>query len=976
MKAIIQRIIMDILALEKPLDPRLVHNIFRRYPEFKPTEVPTEHEDIWAQLSVIQQLAHEGIKTSTLRDELKSRNTQYFEYQQRSETLQEALKEQEKKITACSEALTGLFTNFLLDVNVNIAQYAPDVPLLEQQTGTTEEIVAKQLVIVIEQDKRLSALQERQKIYAAQIKCLKLKVQLAELITELNNLGLICNTQSEDWFTDLVISLADELEELNTLQPKLETLQIEYAKQLSTTEIQVKAEELTQCCKAITTGLMALDQEINEHSLGAEEIKYWTELVQQGSNINELISIEQSKIDTASSWSPMAWANWAIDLEYDAKQQMHINTVAFLNLLKTQCEQQEKLKEMQTQLTSLETLLAGGVTEQHVAVDSLITETLTLINTSPAAKFANPLELNSASNASDFYLHLLAHIALVAQKIEQKKTTKDLLSKQIALRGDLNQILGEYHFRDQDLPINDMKVIIDRAPQEEEQKRQIEEVENHLALSKKYQALIKSTFIELYKTKTDMIGEIKFIREILQTEDENQAIPLKEQIDKLSDQLSIIQEDMWQKTHSIDTKALSIEHAEHDDNKKVDQNNKAVNEGAEDAVTEAAVKQKALLTKSDSKQVCAQEVQVHTADQLINNALLDDRKDVAHIALMEEQQQRVDEVRETTIETGSSDASNVQVVAQETLTLGQAQAQTIKAAAGDSHQAEAALIEHTTQQKFTLNMEGANADITDGETNSNTSERVQGNTASTTTTGEDIEQIPPNRKEREQLQKWHELNNIAIEHYPMVLKEWYLALYSLAEEATKRTPYSYKFSHIIKDISFELQQEKSIETLLAYQKICPDPKADQSKLLALKPNVPIVEIASDEEYELAESLHKLYAHYKKLKRDYTFEAALLLEIIQTLSTVKKMNLKASDDTVKEIPAIIHDPRYEPLKRHRGFLKIWELLENFFRLLLGKIMGQEEREYAKKPCFFKTHALELVEQAELEIRSECIAAERC
>jgi hypothetical protein len=107
-----------------------------------------------------------------------------------------------------------------------------------------------------------------------------------------------------------------------------------------------------------------------------------------------------------------------------------------------------------------------------------------------------------------------------------------------------------------------------------------------------------------------------------------------------------------------------------------------------------------------------------------------------------------------------------------------------------------------------------------------------------------------------------------------------------------------------------------------------------------------------------------------LKKNYPVESELLLQAIRYLR-MAKISLADSKlhNYTAHIPSLLLDPRYELLKRHRGFFKVWEALEDFCRMILGKITGKKEYEYNQKACFFKTKSAQLVEEADLLLQKE-------
>ena len=224
-------------------------------------------------------------------------------------------------------------------------------------------------------------------------------------------------------------------------------------------------------------------------------------------------------------------------------------------------------------------------------------------------------------------------------------------------------------------------------------------------------------------------------------------------------------------------------------------------------------------------------------------------------------------------------------------------------------------------------------------------------------------------EELEQLKNWHHANTALLGSYPDELQNWYKQLYALAEQATQELSYSYQYTHLIRDVFFELTHKRDAHILNAYKKICPNPQENLAALLILKPNHALFKPPFDkiDTGSLPKPLHALYGHYLKLKAYYPMEAELLLQATQTLHCVYQSKTN-HPSTEREIPRIIDDPRYAPLKRHRGLGKIWELIEDFFHALMNKIKGLTACEYTNRPCFFNTRSFSLMEQADAFINN--------
>lgn len=212
-----------------------------------------------------------------------------------------------------------------------------------------------------------------------------------------------------------------------------------------------------------------------------------------------------------------------------------------------------------------------------------------------------------------------------------------------------------------------------------------------------------------------------------------------------------------------------------------------------------------------------------------------------------------------------------------------------------------------------------------------------------------------------------------IKQHSEEIQLWYKGLYDAAQSSCVNEALGLKSLHLLKDILFELKNQNDLSVLLAYKRMCPNPLQDIQNILRLKPALPILDESIDEEQQLKnwpEELQKFHQQYVKLKKEHPLEAELFIQAIHSLISIKHlMELPDTKTSNREaMPLITQDPRYEPLKRHRGFIRAWEYIEDFFRMLIGKLTGQDEYEYSKRPCFFKTRSHRLLEEVDTMLHS--------
>ena len=212
------------------------------------------------------------------------------------------------------------------------------------------------------------------------------------------------------------------------------------------------------------------------------------------------------------------------------------------------------------------------------------------------------------------------------------------------------------------------------------------------------------------------------------------------------------------------------------------------------------------------------------------------------------------------------------------------------------------------------------------------------------------------------------ISNI-ISIYPENMQQWYHDVYTLIKVNNDKHSLI-QSSHFLNDFLFELQKPRSDYIIEHYIKLCPEPHKGLKRLLALKPDF-IVSDAQITPSNCPRELHHLYKQYNTLKIGSPLEANLLMQVIQTLNSlylIRKQTHNSGPDSSDFLRSFHHDPRFNPLKRHRGFFKIWEAIEDFFRLIIGKFTKIPEHEYRKRPGFFRTRSDKMLEEAGLFLKS--------
>ncbi|KTD76268.1 hypothetical protein [Legionella waltersii] len=214
---------------------------------------------------------------------------------------------------------------------------------------------------------------------------------------------------------------------------------------------------------------------------------------------------------------------------------------------------------------------------------------------------------------------------------------------------------------------------------------------------------------------------------------------------------------------------------------------------------------------------------------------------------------------------------------------------------------------------------------------------------------------------------YHNLNLSLISHHATNVQEWYRKLYGAITKSSLDAHQNLKAIHLLKDILFEFQFKQDMSTINAYMRLCPTPESDFSALLSLKPAIPIIESEADEESifeNCPKELQKFYDQFVRLKGSFPVEAKLFIQAMHSFVLMKE-SIDQSQEKINpsNIPKLTQDPRFDPLKRHRGFMQIWEFFEDIYNWIVGKITQKAEHEYTNRPCFFRTQSAKLLDEVD-------------
>ncbi|MDI1352806.1 MAG: hypothetical protein PSV35_08620, partial [bacterium] len=223
----------------------------------------------------------------------------------------------------------------------------------------------------------------------------------------------------------------------------------------------------------------------------------------------------------------------------------------------------------------------------------------------------------------------------------------------------------------------------------------------------------------------------------------------------------------------------------------------------------------------------------------------------------------------------------------------------------------------------------------------------------------------------QRIKQWHKLIEASLRQKSNAVQQWYFTMFK-AIVLNHDLSCIYKKEHLIKDFLFILEQ-KNDNTLAAYMHLCPNPDKDLKLLLSYKPNTPVSlnpEINCSF-LQKSDQFSSLYSNYLKFKATHPLEAQLLIKAINILYNTKILNEATTFNPIKmkhDVPNFMQDPLFKPLKRHRGFLRIWQFLEDLLSVVQTNILGWSLLEYGNKTCFFKTRTQQLIEDTELSLQN--------
>lgn len=202
-------------------------------------------------------------------------------------------------------------------------------------------------------------------------------------------------------------------------------------------------------------------------------------------------------------------------------------------------------------------------------------------------------------------------------------------------------------------------------------------------------------------------------------------------------------------------------------------------------------------------------------------------------------------------------------------------------------------------------------------------------------------------------------------------KQWYQQLFIILQSQANNEKHYYQAAQLLRDIHFELEYPDPINpdaVLKAYQQLAPIPEKDWDHLLNLKPAVPIVDKKPDELRSLAlkTRLNNLYAHQAGLKNKHQREAKLLEQATLNLHQLAHLaEGNGKKDYLQNTQGCLADPRYESLQKHRGFLKVVELIAQFITQLI-RLVSPTADDHRHRFFFIPTCSAQLLQSTSSEL----------
>lgn len=241
--------------------------------------------------------------------------------------------------------------------------------------------------------------------------------------------------------------------------------------------------------------------------------------------------------------------------------------------------------------------------------------------------------------------------------------------------------------------------------------------------------------------------------------------------------------------------------------------------------------------------------------------------------------------------------------------------------------------------------------------------------------------IPPASPEnsyQEPLDSWDESISKLLYQIPIDLKQWYQHLFLALQEQANDDKSFLQIIQLLRDIHFELkfpEKKGKFSVLRAYQQLCPNPDKDCSSLIAMKLPLPLIpsELNRVKCKKLDNLLGNLYVQQQLKQQQYPREALLLEQATTNLHQLANLaDSSQASEMTSNLQASMTDPRYDSLKRHRGFLKIMEWLAEFCTSFFHLDKQNPKDSYRHRFFFIATHSSQLLESTTKELTATCAA----
>lgn len=987
MNEIILRLMNDISALTEPVNPLFLKLIFDKIPlQEEPTSADTAaHHKILLRLKALT------IESLNLTNELKDNGVNQKRESILTEENKKALLAREdlfEKTKTQQELLSGDYAIIVEDAaNIFLKTQNPlAVPVHFPEFNEMQQIFVTAL------DAELERLINETEKNRAKLQLTLLKNKLSASSDELIATGFIpTNFISLTQLKNVIASVQTEISTLNQTLENGERLQRLFAQKLSIAELQPKKDEVVLQLQLIAEELSKISKDITELTLSAEAQSNVRKDFEESTNIPELLYLYESKM--SSAWSPTAWMAWLnANQQYEEEQALYTQSFKLLQLLNSQKEfitQKEQLLKEQMQLDRI--VLNNSDASENQELVQLISHAVALFKSMPS-----PIELTQDTPVMDCYLTLISSLPLVSASLDLNKEILEKLSKMSSIVLKVETLRKKFKLNDEELPtleeaekdegnllaedllskeralqiickrylmnLQQLNVIIEELDaailDQELLIQQITSLKER-QLSQEQISAINSHLMTLAKNIDEQIKELKLLP-IPQLEPEETVIPtaaatlqliseqsdsesdsdtsdseLSEESDETSSRFSISDDGAWSEAAQIDTNSgvSSCQSTERTTSESYSDDSESTE-----------------LLASNSPSSVSRDIPVTPLNQYSDSS--DEASEEYHSLECE------------LISVGStpSPIHSSALTSAPTKTLDESITDPLSA--GDLLP-NAHTVTHLSDRL--LEQRDTDSDFSDN---------------SPAPVRNDSEERPPRKSllltTLDNIDKWHHENLALLMNQPEEMKNWYLSLHQSIRDSSFEEPQCHKVSQLLRDILFELQNKKDLSVISAYIRLCPDPKVSIKPLLDLKPALLITDVSYNEANELMDcplELRPHYAHYFKLRDQFPVEAELFLQAVRTVHLIKLYtNIPGRKITQDHIPSLATDPRYEPLKRHRGFLKIWEFLEDLCRLIFAKITGQPEHEYTNRPCrFFKPKSAQLIEEADLMVRNVVLVA---